>query len=383
DRRAAELAQAVTVLQGDTLDRLRGANLGETLAGELGVSASSFGAGASRPIIRGLAGARVRTPEDGIDSLDVSTLSTDHAVGIDPLIAEQIEIFRGPTTLLYGSGAVGGVVNTITRRIPEDAPEGGFEGAAELRLGSAAEERSLALRLDGGGTRTAWHFDALARDAGDYEIPGGVAGGSRGVLENSAGDTESGAFGASWPRDNALGGAAARTVATDSGVPGHAHEEDETPGEPHEERPVRIDLEQTRLDLKGGWLGAGGFLEAVSFRVGVSDYEHVELEGGEAGTRFLNDAYEARVELVHSPRGRWHGAFGLQLGEREFAAIGEEAFVPPVDSTSYGAFLLERLALPRWHLELGGRVEMQRHRPSGGAPAHDGRASSVSFAAIR
>ena len=150
-RAPGELAQSVTVVTGDELDRNRAATLGETLANQVGVSSSYFGAGASRPIIRGLAGARVRMLEDGIDSMDVATVSDDHAVTIDPLAADQIEIFRGPTTLLYGSGAVGGVVNTVTTRIPMRAPEDGFEGAVELRGDTVADARGGALRLDGGG----------------------------------------------------------------------------------------------------------------------------------------------------------------------------------------------------------------------------------------
>ncbi|MYJ94896.1 MAG: TonB-dependent receptor, partial [Proteobacteria bacterium] len=128
ERSADELAQSISVIREQTLERIARANLGETLSGQLGVSSSYFSSGASRPIIRGLAGARVRTMEDGLDSMDVSTVSVDHAVSIDPLVARQIEIFRGPTTLLYGSGAVGGVINTVTTRIPEAAPEDGLEG---------------------------------------------------------------------------------------------------------------------------------------------------------------------------------------------------------------------------------------------------------------
>ncbi|HLF12996.1 MAG TPA: TonB-dependent receptor plug domain-containing protein, partial [Gammaproteobacteria bacterium] len=131
DRSPTDLAQSVTVIRDETLNRVRSANLGETLSGQLGVSSSYFGAGASRPIIRGLAGARVRTLEDGIDSMDAATVSDDHAVSVEPLVADQIEIFRGPTTLLYGSGAVGGVINTVTTRIPESAPDDGFAGAFE------------------------------------------------------------------------------------------------------------------------------------------------------------------------------------------------------------------------------------------------------------
>ena len=143
ERSANELAQSITVIREQTLERITAGSLGETLAGQLGVSSSWFAAGASRPIIRGLAGARVRTMEDGLDTMDASTVSVDHAVSIDPVVARQIEIFRGPTTLLYGSGAVGGVVNTVTSRIPEYAPDNGFEGRGRTagRHGSRRSQR--------------------------------------------------------------------------------------------------------------------------------------------------------------------------------------------------------------------------------------------------
>ena len=363
-----ELAQSVTVLSGENLNRVRAANLGETLASQVGVSASYFGAGASRPIIRGLAGARVRTMEDGIDSMDVSTLSIDHAVTIDPIVAEQIEIFRGPATLLYGSGAVGGMINTVTNRIPEASPENGLAGAIELRADSAADDRSAALVLDGGSDRIAWHFDGLTRDTDNYEIPE-----APGVVANSGLEIDSASGGASWLGDSGFIGVSVSRYDTLYGLPG---------GDADEE-PVRIDLGQTRVDLKGGWLGVTENIQAINLRIGVNDYEHVELEGEEIGTRFNNDAWEGRLEFLHSPWGAWSGAFGLQLSAREFSAIGEEAFVPPVDTSSQGIFLIEQLETDKWNLSLGARIERQRQEPSSGLPERSETASSFSVAGIR
>ena len=389
EQTVAELAQSVTVLGGEELRRMQNANLGETLANELGISASSFGAGASRPVIRGLAGARVKMMEDGIDSLDVSTVSVDHAVGIDPLVAEQIEIFRGPTTLLYGSGAVGGVVNTVTRRIPEDLPDAPFEGAFELRGDTNANVRTGAVRLDGGADRFAWHFDAVSRDADDYDIPGFAELRPEpgetpiGFLENSSFETTSAAAGGSWIGDSAFLGFSLSSYDSDYGVPGeHAHE-DEGGEEEEEEEVVRIDLGQTRLDVKGGWIDLSGPVEAINFRIGLNDYEHQELEGAAVGTLFENRAYEARVEFLHAPWGEWDGAFGVQLGEREFSAIGDEAFIPPVDTRTLGVFFLENREIDDWSLSFGGRLERQAHDPSSGQPDFSDTAASASFAAIR
>jgi iron complex outermembrane receptor protein len=379
DQSVGEIAQSVTVVAADTLDRVRAVNLGETLESQLGMSASYFGSGASRPIIRGLAGARVRTMEDGIESMDVSTVSDDHAASIDPLVARQIEIFRGPTTLLYGSGAVGGVINTVTNRIPESAPEDGLEGAFELRGDTVSDERTGAFALDGGGGSFAWHADAASRETDDYEIPGfAVLGGDpttqvEGLVPNSGLELTSYSLGGSWVSEDAFFGVAASGFDTLYGVPSD------------EAEPVSIDLEQTRLELKGGWADLSGGIEGVNLRFASNDYEHVELEGADIGTRFLNDAYEGRVELLHAPLGMWTGAFGVQFGEREFEAIGAEAFVPPVDTTTYGIFIVEELETEGWQLSLGARLESQEHVPSAstGLPTVDDTAQSFSVAAIR
>lgn len=395
ESRPDELAQSVTVLSGETLERVRAANLGETLASQVGISASYFGAGASRPIIRGLAGARVRTMEDGIDSMDVASLSIDHAVTIDPIVAEQIEVFRGPTTLLYGSGAVGGVINTATNRIPEFAPDDGFAGKIEARGDSVAEDRSVALALDGGGDRLAWHFDALTRNTDNYEIPGFAelqehgeeeAGADEpvpGIVKNSDLEIDSAAAGISWLGDNGFFGVSVSQYATNYGLPGHHDHDAEGAAEAGPEEAVRIDLEQTRIDLKGGWLGVSESIQAINLRIGLSDYEHIELEGEEVGTRFGNDAWEGRLEFMHAPWGKWQGAFGLQLSERQFSALGEEAFVPPVDTRSQGVFLIEQLETENWNLSLGGRIERQQQEPSGGLPKLSDTASSVSVAGVR
>jgi iron complex outermembrane recepter protein len=375
-RAPGELAQSITVVAGDELDRSRAATLGETLANQVGISSSYFGAGASRPIIRGLAGARVRMLEDGIDSMDVATVSDDHAVTVDPLAAEQIEIFRGPTTLLYGSGAVGGVVNTVTTRIPIRAPADGFEGSVELRGDTAADASSGAVRFDAGGSRFAWHFDAARRDSDDYEIPGFAnvapeAGDLAGVMANSAAESDAAAFGAAWLGDSSFLGASLNAFDTLYGVPGN------------EDEPVRIDLQQRRVDVRGGWMELDGFVEAVNLRMARTDYEHSELEGAEVGTRFMNNGSEARVDLEHRALGAWQGAFGVQLSRRDFAAIGAEAFVPPVDSSNAGLFVVEQLDLAEWEVSLGGRIERERQSPSNGLPtvAHD--AGSLSAGAVR
>ncbi len=466
ERSPNELAQSITVIREQALERIVARSLGETLANQLGVSSSYFAAGASRPVIRGLAGARVRTMEDGLDTMDASTISVDHAVSIDPVIAQQIEIFRGPTTLLYGSGAVGGVVNTVTSRIPESAPEDGFEGVVELRGDTVAGARSGVLSLDGGNEDFAWHFDYISRETENYEIPGYADLAALeeehddhededhdedhededhddedhddedheddheeavlGLVENSDLSGQAFSLGGSWLRENSFFGVSVSSYETNYGVPGHhhAHEEDEhghddedhededhdedhddedhedddhededhededheddhDDHEDEEEVPVRVDLKQTRIDLKGGWVGLEGPVEAINLRFGVNDYEHMELEGEEVGTLVENDAWEGRLEFMHAPWGAWDGAYGFQVNHRKFSALGAEAFVPPVDTTSYGGFIIERRDFDAWHVSLGARLEYQQQDPSGDLPTASDSATSLSLAGIR
>ena len=414
ERSADELAQSITVIREQTLERITRGSLGETLAGQVGVSSSYFAAGASRPIIRGLAGARVRTMEDGLDTMDASTVSVDHAVSIDPVVAQQIEIFRGPTTLLYGSGAVGGVVNTVTSRIPEYAPDDGFEGVVELRGDTVAGARSGVLALDGGGEDFAWHFDVISREADEYEIPGYADLTALedehedeereeelpGLVENSDLSGQAFSLGGSWLRDNGFLGVSVSGFDTNYGIPGHHHH----PGEEHddeeedhhdedgvghdddheeEEQPVRVALKQTRINLKGGWVGLSGPVEAINLRFGVNDYEHEELEGDEVGTRMENDAWEGRLEFMHASWGAWDGAYGFQVSNRQFSAVGAEAFVPPVETSSYGAFIIEQRDIQEWNVSVGARLEYQEKDPSGDLPTVSDTATSLSLAGIR
>ncbi len=390
-RSQLEVAQPTSVLSGEELDLRRQATLGETLAEEPGVSSTYFGPGASRPVIRGLGGDRVRILSDGVGSADASNTSPDHAVSVDPLSAERIEVLRGPATLLYGSSAVGGVVNVLDGRIPNYVPSQPITGQVEVSGGTVADERSGAASLGGGGGRLAWHADFLRRETDDYEIPGraeseaahaGEEGeeheeeGPAGVLANSALESEAGAFGISWIGDKSYIGVSVSGFDTLYGVPGGHHEEGEEGegGEEGEEGPVRIDLEQRRADLRGeysglgDWGGLGGLFRGVKYRFGVADYEHVELEGAEVGTRFTNDSWEGRLELVQQRRGRLSGSLGAQAASTDFAAIGEEAFVPPSVTDSWAVFAFEELAVnERTRFQFGGRFERQDVEPEGGA----------------
>ena len=162
-RSAGDVLGGVAVVDKESLSRELRPSIGETLASQPGVTASSFGPTASRPILRGLQGERVRILVDGIGTLDLSSSDPDHEVTINPLTAERIEVLHGPSALLYGSSAIGGVVNVIDTRIPRHVPDMPVAVDALVQYGSAANERSANASIDAplGG-----HFVAHVDGAG-------------------------------------------------------------------------------------------------------------------------------------------------------------------------------------------------------------------------
>ncbi len=350
---ADELSDPVDVLAGERLEEDRAATLGETVSGLPGVQSSYFGPGVGRPVIRGLDGPRVSVLTGGLGTQDVSSVSQDHAVSVEPFLADQIEVLKGPSTLLYGSGAIGGVVNVVDGRIPEVAPAEVFSGRSEVRYDSVSDGYTGMLRADAGNDRFAMHFDGVHRDNGDYDIPDGQ-------LPNSFIETQTGAFGASLLGDWGFLGFSVSRLLNAYGNPGE-------PGDPAEGEPgVSLDIAQNRYTLKGGWTQPFGIFDGARFSLVSSDYEHTEFEGEEVGTVFVNDGLEGRFELTHSPIGGWSGAIGLQFGDREFEAIGEEAFVPKTQTESLGLFVVEQRKWDRFQLDLGARIDNIESNPLGG-----------------
>jgi len=366
-RSESEVYQPVTVIRDDEIAQQLQPTIGETLNDEPGVSSTYFGPGSSRPIIRGLGADRIRILSEGLGTSDASNISPDHAVTVDPASARQIEIVRGPATLLYGSNAVGGVVNVLDERIPSSVSTERIGGHVDLRGGTVSDERTGSLALDGGAGRFAWHVDITKRDTNDYEIPGPAEqehegeepAEDTGILENSSLESQAGTIGASFVGERGFFGVAFNRFETNYGIPGHEHHEEElSMNQEEEEEFVRIDMEQTRFDIKGE-LRDLGFFRNVRLRLGSTDYEHVELEGDEVGTRFTNEGFEGRLEATHQPLGRLRGSIGVQVSESDFAAIGEEAFVPPSTTESQAAFLFEEIPGERVDFQFGARFESQ------------------------
>ncbi len=380
---AEGLAQPATVLRDEELRRKMQASIGDTVAREAGIRSASFGQAAGRPVIHGLGGARVRVMEDRIDTLDVSVTSTDHATTVEPFIANRIEVLKGATTLLYGSGAIGGVVDVHTGRIPHALPEDGLQGRLELRGADNADKKVGAVRLDGAAGRLAWHLDAFGREANDYEIPDFAESDRLRALEEADGDSEAeargrlpgsdfdaagGAIGVSFIGERGFVGLAVSKLDADYGLPGgHAGEEGENDGteDTEEAGNSMLDMQQTRVDLEAGLEQPLQGFDSINLRVGINDYQHAELEAdGAVATRFNNEAWEARLELVHQELAGWHGALGLQYSDREFSALGEEAFAPPVDTTAVGLFWVGEHNFNLFDIETGVRVDHVEHSPA-------------------
>lgn len=348
-RADVDLAQPASVLDEEALRRKRAASLGDTLAQEPGVQSSAFGPAAGRPIIRGLDGPRIRVLENGIGTMDASAVSPDHAVTTESLNAEQVEILRGPASLLYGSGAIGGVVNVVSNLVPRERRAA--SGAIEARLGSANDERTGAFRIDSGSGPAMLHADGFSRRTRDYETP-------LGPLPGSDIDARGGGVGASWVGERGYLGLGISGLRNDYGIPS---------GEG-----TRIALEQSRVESSGELSRPLTGFERARFRAGHSDYEHREIEaGGEVGTTFRTKSWEGRIELLHAPIAGWRGTAGVQAQDREQSALGEEAILPLTRARALAGFLVEERDFGSVKLDFGMRLEREDRRPEGDLPLRD------------
>ncbi|PXA96568.1 TonB-dependent receptor [Nostoc sp. 3335mG] len=376
-----DVLSGTSVLSGEELTRDLRPSIGETLAHQPGVSATSFGPSASRPVLRGFQGERIRVLTDGIGSIDVSNTSVDHAVVINPLLAERVEVLRGPASLLYGSSAIGGVVNVIDTRIPRSVPENGYRLNAIGTYGSAANERSIGAAGDVAVTdKIVLHADGSYMKSDDLDIGGYVltrqaraqalaaaAGPTtpedpdfaataalRGTLPNSFAKTWTAGVGASIITDTGSLGISYSHYDSFYGVPIRyalaSGEEQEAP---------RLSLLQNRFDLRGEVDTGGGFLDQIRVRAGYANYRHFELEeDGSVGTAFYNKGIEGRLELVQANRGGWTGASGVQFFNRDFNVVGDEAFLPKNTTQQVGFFTLQQLDLGALRAEGGLRYEI-------------------------
>lgn len=359
-RRIADSVQPVTVLSGDALQQQGTASLGETLSGLPGIHSTWFGPVASRPIIRGMGGSRIQMLEDGLPSPDASSLSDDHAVAIEPSLAEQIEVLRGPAALLFGSTASGGVINVVTNRLPERKSDEPFKWDLAGRFDSTLGERSVdhQLRYTHDDFNLNWAF--AKRRTSDVEAP-------EGQIKNTASDSYSGSFAGTKFFDTGSLGVAIARLASTYGPPGTDTS--------------FIDLHEDTVNLRGIQNFDGTWFDRASIRMGFGRYEHTEFEAaGLASTRYGNDQQEARIALERIRAKGTSVVIGVQFGEQKFSARGDEAFVPTSTTRTAAAFGTAALNAGRFDLELGIRADHQSVRPDSASrlPTNDGNALSAS-----
>jgi len=341
-----EIAIAVESVERDELLRNLGSTLGETLSFLPGISSTGFSGGASRPVIRGQDAFRTEVLEDGLRTQDVSRESPDHAVPINPLAAQRVEVIRGPATLRYGGGASAGVINVLTNRIPDRMPEEPISGEVFGQLGTVANQRDLAASLEGRAGQIAWHADGSLRRSNDYSIPNDD---SPRVQSGTDIEAFNGSVGAAWIDDVGRLGFSYQRVESEYGIP-------------EDGEGVDIDMQTDRFRFEGDLFTPLPGIRAIRVRGVYSDYEHDEIAGGEVGQTFRNEEFEGRLEILHDPLMGFVGAIGVQGRTRDFRGEGEAAeFLSATDTTTAALYLFEeRQLLDNLTAELGFRVEHTR-----------------------
>lgn len=427
----AETALPIGILSGEALREKIGNSLGDTLKSEIGINSASFGTGVGQPIIRGQTGNRITVLQNGVGVSDVSNVSPDHVNAVEATFADRLEVIRGPSTLLYGSGAIGGVVNVIDNRVPESLVERP-EFVLQQSLNTVNDEEKTVIRLDASAGNFAFHLDAFRRDGENVDIDGFAidefsverleelteahhdeAGhddeeghedefeNTRGYIGNSHSESDGATIGFSWVGNKGFIGFSASELNNNYGLPpgSHAHHEEEGHEEEdhddegmhdededengHEEIEfLRIDMESRRYDIRGGFDFSDSWIESIRGSMGFTDYEHGEIEffedgGSEVATLFSNEGTEGRFTLSHVPVGNWTGVWGFQYSDTVFSATGEEAFIPRSDISSRAIFGVERFTQGNLTAELGFRIEDNEVDPSGRC-GFDGNETSLS-----
>ena len=357
-----QMVVPISILNGRELSLKRENTLAETLNSIPGVSNSSFGPSLGRPMIRGMDSDRIKILQNGVNNLDASNLSFDHGVSIDPLIIEQIDVIRGPATLLYGGGAVGGVVNAIDHRIPKEKFEG-ITGRGEVRYGGANLEQSNAAVVDVGTGNFVMHFDAYNRDAKNLKIPGNAVSNRKRdtqswqVQEGGAGGfAPSGEYGIHKlinSQSETKGGAIGASMIFDRGYAGVSYAKHQTQYGSPLESAVSIDMDNDRFDFASEIRDLGTFFDRAKFRAAYTDYMHKEIEGGAINTTFKNQGVDGTFELGHQPILGIKGVMGLQFESGKFQALGAEAFVPSSKTNSQSAYLYEELPINQHKVTFG------------------------------
>ena len=382
--------------------------IGEALSGETGISSNQFGAGSSRPVIRGQDGPRIKILQNSSENIDVSTLSPDHAVTVDPALAKQVEVIRGPSTLLFGAGTVGGLVNVTDSKLPTAMPEKGYEGNVGLRYNTGSDEKLATAGVTLGlGDQVALRVEGLKREANDYIAPDYVHEGEKERrVDNTFAKGQTVNVGLSWIYDRGFTGISYSNRQDQYGLPGHSHEyeschlhglslhcgehdhdedghdhDDHDHDHAHEAGPW-IDLKSERYDVRTELDDPFAGFKKLRAQASYTDYQHDEIEEDTIATHFKNKGYDGRLELVHNPLGAWEGVIGTQYGQQKLELTGEEAFLAPNTTKKWSVFALEHAQLNDVHVELAARADQQKiDIDDSSKKDFDGSAFSVSGAA--
>ena len=364
-QKLSEAVTPVNIISDEELRLKVGHSIGETLKNELGITSQSFGPGVGTPVIRGQSGPRVRVLSNGIGSNDVSGVSPDHATSVEPLLAERIEVLRGPATLLYGSGAIGGVVNVLDNRILGERPDKLITSTLEQRFDSVSNETATVMKVEGGKSALAYHIDGFYRDRNNLDIGGSaidvksaqvsdpslnVIQNPQGFINNTTAHAISGSAGLSLIGELGFAGVSVNRLENNYGIA-----PDGSGGEL-----TRIDLKQSKYDFKSELKKPLKFAESLQTKLSYTDYQHTEIANGVAAAFFTNKTYESRLEMTHNPVGIFKGLLGFQALASDFAAIDKESntiIVPQTQTNSYGVFALETFNTGVLANQVGLRIE--------------------------
>lgn len=366
-------AQSITILNENALKQSSAPSLGDTLSSEPGIAGSGFAPGASRPVIRGQADNRIRVLNNGTEVFDVSNLSPDHAPSVSPLLSQSIEVVRGPATILFGSGAIGGVVNVSDGVIPVEQPSTALSGEVDGRFNSADLERSGAISLTlSPAKHWVFHgqFSFLRTD--DRSIPGfalderiragltPAQAAGRGFGENPEGSvpntyvkTKDYAFGASYVWDKGYVGASFTEFLSVYGVPDDPEVDDPTIPPAR----VRLDVDKRQINARSSIVDPFPWFSTMNAKFVHTDYRHDEIDGNEIGSTFKTNGVDSRLELVHKPVGPLEGSIGGQFFYKELSVLGDSPFLQPTQTTQSAAFLFEEVKLSPFRFQFGARVE--------------------------
>lgn len=347
-----DFVPSVTKLKGEELTRKRQTSIGDMLGTEAGVQSTTFGPNASRPVIRGLDGDRIRVLQNSLGTLDASTQSLDHAIPVDTLTIDQMEIVRGPMSLLYGSSAVGGVVNLVTNRIHYEYEEGFFTKL--LMQGESVNNGvSSAAHFNYGANNWMFHLDGSTRNLGDVEIPG-YARSNKLRKQSPASPEAKDKLPNSFNKQDNIAAGVSKIM--NRGYVGVSFNHFNTLYGSVADEEVSIDMTQNRFELHSEYRPEGGSVRKWKLKSAQSDYFHKELEGDETGTTFRNRGNETRLEALNKS-GDWNGVSGLQTQIFNFSAKGEEAFLPSSDTQKVSVFTFQQYSIGKQAIRFGGRLE--------------------------